>query len=176
MARMIQIDGEKLDSILHVNKLKKSHVSESMGYNDGFISHCVMRNQINVGAAKMLEKLYGITLDDYKYVEPPKPVEPEPQIEPEPAVEQTEIEALVEKPSIVPLDMEQLQKAVALAFDNMRTDYDALRGAVREGILDALVAALNDSDMRYRISSLLINAHLSALQLNLKKVREGNKK
>ena len=159
MGKMIQIDGKKLEKILYEHKLKRSVISVEMGMSDALLSHNIIRNQISTSTAKMLEAMYGIMLNDYKYVEPPKPQQTEP-----PVVE--------EKPAALPmatLDLNELQQAVALALGDMKTDYDAMRGAIREGILDALYQAINDNDMRNAIMGLLTNAHLSALQLNLKK-------
>lgn len=177
MAAMIQIDGQKLKHIIEERKLKKSHVSKELGFNSCFINKCIYKNEMSQAAARMLEVLFGIQFDDYKYVEP-EPV-PEPTTEPEPVVEPVAEQAEEDahgSAQVVPLDMEQLQKAVALALDNMRTDYDALRSAIREGILDALVQAVNNNDTRNAIIGILSNAHLSALQLNLRRVREEHRK
>lgn len=143
MGKMIQIDGKKLEKILAERKLKRSVISVEMGMSDALLSHNIIRNQISTSTAKMLEAMYGIMLNDYKYVEPPKPA-PEP--------EQTESPIVEEEPMKAP-----------------EVDYGIIRDAVCEGLLDALYQAINDNDMRNAIMGLLTNAHLSALQLNLKK-------
>ena len=171
--KTVQIDGMKFKALLDENKLKYSVVSKELGYGAKYVSNCIGFNCIGMAAAQIMEIRYGIMLKDYIYVEP-KPVEP-PKPTEEPAVH-TEL-VVDEKPAVVPLDMEQLQKAVALAMDNMKTDYEALRSAIREGIIDAVYAMLNDSDTRNAISGVLMNAHLSALDLNFKRIysKKGDK-
>ena len=171
MAKMVQIDGGKLAQIIKARQLKNAHVSRELGFNDAYIKHCTERNTISTGAQKMLATMFGIMPNDYEYTEP----EPMEEVKPEPEPEQMEITEPHEeeqKPVTGPvatLDVGELQKAVALALGNMHTDYDSLRGAIREGILDALYQAINDSDMRNALMGLPTNAHLSALQLNLKR-------
>lgn len=141
-----------------------------------------------MAAASLLEIRHGIMLRDYIWVESPKPapkpVKPEPLPAPEPEQTELPVEAEIREVEkvyqpVAALDMGELQQAIALAMQNTKApelDYDALRGAIREGILDALWQAMNDCDMRNAITWLLSNAHLSALQLNLKKVKEANKR
>ena len=176
MAKMVQIDGTKLGDIIKARGLKSSHISRELGFNDAYIKHCVERDTISAGAQKMLATMFGIMPSDYEYTEP------EPEKEEAPAEpEQTEImEALgpEEQPVTGPvatLDMGELQKAVALALDNMRTDYDALHGAIREGILDALNVAIQNSDMRYMITGLLSNSVAAGLSKNLQDKYRGLK-
>lgn len=170
--KSIQIDGEKFRALLDKAHLKYSVVSKEIGYKDKYISNCIGYNYIGAAAAQLLEIRHGIMLRDYVYVEPPKPIEP-------PKPEQTEIPVEAEvsevKPIYTPvaaLDMGEHQQAIALAMQNTRApqiDYDKLRDAIREGILDAIYNALNDTDTRNAISGLLMHAHLSALELNFKR-------
>lgn len=175
MARMVQIDGEKLNDIIRARGLKSTHISRELGFNNAYIKHCVERNTISTGAQKMLATMFGIMPGDYEYTEQepePEPVSVEPEV-----IEQTAIEEPQEpeKPGVVALDMEQFQRAVALALGNMKTDYDALRAAIREGILDALTAAMQDSDTRYMISGLLINSVAAGLAKNIQDKYRGLK-
>lgn len=186
--KTIQIDGNKLRKLFVENHIAMSAASKECGYSSKYFSNACDAGAVGMAAASLLEIRHGIMLRDYIYVEPPKPVKPEPLPEPlpEPEPEQTElpVEAEVREVEkvyqpVAALDMGELQQAIALAMQNTKApelDYDALRGAIREGILDALYQALNDSDMRGAITELLSNAHLSALQLNLKKVKEASKR
>ena len=180
--KTIQIDGNKLRKLFVENHIAMSAASKECGYSSKYFANACDAGAVGMAAASLLEIRHGIMLRDYIYVEPPKAVKPEPLPEPEQAEAPVEAEVReVEKvyQPVAALDMGELQQAIALAMQNTKApelDYDALRGAIREGILDALYQALNDSDMRGAITGLLSNAHLSALQLNLKKVKEASKR
>lgn len=182
--KTIQIDGNKLRKLFVENHIAMSAASKECGYSSKYFSNACDADAVGMAAASLLEIRHGIMLRDYIYVEPPKAVKPEPLPEPEPEQTELPVEAEVREVEkvyqpVAALDMSELQQAIALAMQNTKApelDYDALRGAIREGILDALYQALNDSDMRGAITGLLSNAHLSALQLNLKKVKEASKR
>ena len=75
-SRMIKIDGRKLDKIITERGLTRTAMSEKMGFNQGFISNVVSRGMINPYAAKMLEMLFDIKLEEIK-VKEPEPEQPE---------------------------------------------------------------------------------------------------
>lgn len=145
MGKMIQIDGKKLEKILYERKLKRSVISVEMGMSDALLSHNIIRNQISTSTAKMLEAMYGIMLDDYKYVEPQKPAAEPQQTEP-PVVEKEPTKAEI--------------------------DYSKIRDAVCEGVLDAMYQAINNSEQRNMITGLLSHSVKVGMALNIEEMRK----
>lgn len=132
---MVEIDGEKLNRLLKEKGLLKSDVSREVGMATNYISNSIGYGNIRLAIAKMMEMKYGIMIDDYKREEP----------------------APVEEPETV--------EASEDVRESVQIDYGAIREAVREGVLDAISAALGDSDTRGAIYGLIASAQKGGMQL-----------
>ena len=103
---MIEIDGQRLKEILSKRGLTLAEVAREMGYATGFMNNVCSRNVINMTAAKMLNMIYHVPLDDYK--------KPEPPAEPESEFEQLTLNT--EQKQVEPLiDYERLWKVIYTA-------------------------------------------------------------
>lgn len=78
-SNVIRIDGaklkEKLESRGHLSVL-----SEEMGYSRSYLGVTCKNNKITPYGATLIEKMFGIKFEEYKYEEP----QPEPEPKPEP--------------------------------------------------------------------------------------------
>lgn len=172
MANMIQIDGSKLIAAFKAAGIKANDASRDAGFSRNYFSNCAYYNSISKAAANLLEIQHGIRLEDYVYTEP----EPEPTPEPELPVPSEPIEAEVKEvqPVYTPvatLDMAELQQAIALACSHAKApeiDYDKLRWAIREGMLDAVTQMLSDGRIRNALYQEMYDAHKNALSTHLK--------
>lgn len=142
---MVEIDGEKLNRLLKEKGLLKSDVSREVGMAANYISNSIGYGNIRLAIAKMLEMKYGIMIDDYKREEP----------------------AQVEEPETV--------EASEDVRESVQIDYGAIREAVREGVLDAISAALGDSDTRGAIYGLIASAQKGGMQLAWNEKLKGGK-
>ena len=77
VSKMIKIDGELLRRAIYDRNLVPMKMSQEMGMNNSYVSHCIGEGQISPGSARMLEVMFGIKPEEYFYKEP----EPEPQNE-----------------------------------------------------------------------------------------------
>ena len=76
---MIKIDSAKLEKELKKRNLTKMEVSKQLGYGETYIVNVTSRGMISEPAAKLLNNLYNIDIDSYKYVqEEPVPQAPAP--------------------------------------------------------------------------------------------------
>ena len=172
MANMIMIDGEKLAAAFKKAGIKASDASREAGFSKSYYSNAIYYNSINKAAANLLEIQHGIQLEDYIYTEP----EPEPEPIPEPPMPIEPIQAEVKevKPGYIPvatLDMGELQQAIALACQQTKApeiDYDKLRWAIREGMLDAVTQAMSDGRIRNALYQEMYDVHKNALSNHLK--------
>ena len=142
---MVEIDGEKLKRLLKEKGLLKSDVSREVGMAANYISNSIGYGNIRLAIAKMMEMKYGIMIDDYKRVEP----------------------APVEEPETV--------EASEDVRESVQIDYGAIRAAVREGVLDAISAALSDSNTRGAIYGLIASAQKGGMQLAWDEKLKGGK-
>lgn len=71
---MVKIDGKKLSAIYQAycaeHKMMVKTFCENMGYGEAYIGNACGRGEISRTAVTLLESLYGIKLEEYKYVEP----------------------------------------------------------------------------------------------------------
>lgn len=88
VSKMIKIDGEMLRRAIYDRNLVPMKMSQEMGMNSCYISHCMGDGSISPGPARMLEVMFGIKPEEYFYKEPEP--EPEPVVE-EPAAEEPEV-------------------------------------------------------------------------------------
>jgi len=70
---MVKIDGKKLFA-LYQAYCKEHHIMAKtfcgkMGYSEAYITNACGRGEISQTAVVLLDSLYGIKLDEYKYVE-----------------------------------------------------------------------------------------------------------
>lgn len=172
MANMIQIDGNKLAAAFKAAGVKASDASKQSGFSKNYYSNCIYYGSISKAAANLLEIQHGIHIEDYVYTEP----EPEPAPEPKLPVPSEPIEAEVKEvqPVYTPvatLDMAELQQAIALACSQAKSpeiDYDKLRWAIREGMLDAVTQMLSDGRIRNALYQEVFDANRNALSCHLK--------
>lgn len=68
----VEINGEKLATILVQRGLGRKDVAKAMRYNDGYISQAISRNTLSNQAVEMLAMKFNINFDDYA---PDKPEE-----------------------------------------------------------------------------------------------------
>lgn len=62
------VDFTKLNEILREKGIAKAELSRRCGYNSGYVKDTVFReNKLNWTVANMLERVYGISLDEYCY-------------------------------------------------------------------------------------------------------------
>ena len=85
VSKMIKIDGEMLRRAIYDKGLVPTKMSQEMGLNNCYISHCIGEGSISPGSARMIEVMFGIKPEEYFYKEPEP--EPEPVVE-EPAAEE----------------------------------------------------------------------------------------
>lgn len=79
VSKMIRIDGEKLRRAIYDRDLVPMKMSQEMGLNNCYISHCIGERSISPGSARMLEVMFGIKPEEYFWKEPEP--EPEPVVE-----------------------------------------------------------------------------------------------
>ena len=174
MANMIQIDGQKFLELFHKAGIKQTDASKSAGFSRNYFSNCAYYGSISKAAAQLLEIQHGIMLKDYIYVEPAPEPEPEPVAEPPMPIEPIQTEVKEVQPVYTPvatLDMAELQQAIALACSQAKApeiDYDKLRWAIREGMLDAVTQMLSDGRIRNALYQEMFDAHRNALSTHLK--------
>lgn len=77
VSKMIRIDGEMLRRAIYDRNLYPMKMSQEMGMNNSYASHCIGEGQISPGSARMLELMFGIKPEEYFWKEPEP--EPEPQ-------------------------------------------------------------------------------------------------
>ena len=75
VSKMIRIDGEKLRRAIYDRDLVPMKISQEMGMNNSYVSHCIGEGTISPGSARMLEVMFGIKPEEYFWKEP----EPEPE-------------------------------------------------------------------------------------------------
>ena len=85
VSKMIKIDGEMLRRAIYDKGLVPTKMSQEMGLNNCYVSHCIGEESISPGSSRMLEVMFGIKPEEYFYKEPEP--EPEPIVE-EPAAEE----------------------------------------------------------------------------------------
>lgn len=73
----IEINGQKLATILVERGLSRQDVSKAMRYNRNYISQAICRNTISGQAADLLGFKFNIPLSEYEAVKP-EPVEAAP--------------------------------------------------------------------------------------------------
>ena len=61
----VEINGEKLATILVQRGLGRKDVAKAMRYNDGYISQAISRNTLSNQAVEMLAMKFNINFDDY---------------------------------------------------------------------------------------------------------------
>lgn len=62
------VDFTKLNEILREKGIAKAELSRRCGYNSGYVKDTVFREKkLNWTVANMLERVYGISLDEYCY-------------------------------------------------------------------------------------------------------------
>lgn len=76
-SKMVRIDSEMLRRAIYDRDLYPMKMSQEMGMNNSYVSHCIGEGQISPGSARMLEVMFGIKPEEYFWKEP----EPEPQNE-----------------------------------------------------------------------------------------------
>lgn len=77
VSKMIRIDGEMLRRAIYDRNLVPMKMSQEMGLNSCYISHCIGEGSISPGSARMIEVMFGIKPEEYFWKEP----EPEPVME-----------------------------------------------------------------------------------------------
>lgn len=77
VSKMIKIDGEMLRRAIYDRDLVPMKMSQEMGMNNSYVSHCIGEGSISPGSARMLEVMFGIKPEEYFW----KESEPEPQNE-----------------------------------------------------------------------------------------------
>lgn len=85
VSKMIKIDGEMLRRAIYDRNLVPMKMSQEMGMNNSYVSHCIGEGSISPGSARMLEVMFGIKPEEYFWKEPEP--EPEPVVE-EPTAEE----------------------------------------------------------------------------------------
>lgn len=85
VSKMIRIDGEMLRRSIYDKGLVPTKMSQEMGMNNCYVSHCIGEGSISPGSARMIEVMFGIKPEEYFWKEPEP--EPEPVVE-EPAAEE----------------------------------------------------------------------------------------
>lgn len=62
------VDFTKLNEILREKGIAKAELSRRCGYGSGYVKDTVFREKkLNLTVANMLERVYGISLDEYCY-------------------------------------------------------------------------------------------------------------
>ena len=61
----VEINGEKLATILVQRGLGRKDVAKAMRYNDGYITQAISRNTLSNQAVEMLAMKFNINFDDY---------------------------------------------------------------------------------------------------------------
>lgn len=89
VSKMIKIDGEKLRRAIYDRNLVPMKMSQEMGLNSCYVSHCMGEGTISPGSARMLEVMFGIKPEEYFWKEPEP--EPEPVVEGPAAVVMPEV-------------------------------------------------------------------------------------
>lgn len=161
MAKTITIDGVKLKRLMLDKKINMSKASADCGMSANYLSNCCGYNQINMAAAKLLEINYGIALDDYKYVEPPKPVEPEPEL-----TEQEILEKIKAAPiSIIPQSgmTEDDWNRIAGMINATAVDYEQLTKVIISGVVESVSMILAAEPSTRKIQMMLYAAIKGAL-------------
>lgn len=80
VSKMIKIDGEMLRRAIYDRNLVPMKMSQEMGMNNSYVSHCIGEGSISPGSARMLEVMFGIKPEEYFWKEP-EPVKEEPENE-----------------------------------------------------------------------------------------------
>lgn len=83
--KMVKIDGKKLKSAIAERRLEAMKISEAIGYERAYMSHCIMRGTMRESTILTLEKIYGISRDEYVVKEEPPVIEKEQTNEAVPA-------------------------------------------------------------------------------------------
>lgn len=139
---MVKIDGDKLRKLIAEKGYKMVEVSDECGMSHNYIANCCGYGTMRRSVAKLMEMKYDIPISDYEYVEPtPEPI---------PFDEGTAQETVHEE-TVVEFDIDEVMGKI--------------REAVREGMLDAITAALNDSNTRGAIYGLIASAQKGGMQL-----------
>lgn len=66
------IDGEKLREAITSRDIKLTKIGETIGLGESSIYHYIRGNYIPHSIAMLLDKVHGISLSEYEYVEPAK--------------------------------------------------------------------------------------------------------
>lgn len=120
----VKIDGGKLKAAIKAHGLVTADVAREFGFNYNYLSNAAYEGRLKQNVVILLEMVYGIKLDEYKYVEP----EPAPEPKPVPAPEPKSVEEKAEEKEHVtgPIDYTQLYKTVFVAM------YRAIKRAIAE--------------------------------------------
>ena len=121
VAKVLDIDGKKLNDIILERGLKKEEMSYALGYSKTFINHLIGDSRVRPLAMEALDRLYGIKYDDIRPDEPV--VEPEPD---------ENVEAVMESQSVADslLSSQELWDKLSLV----------IYAAVTKAVTDALNA------------------------------------
>lgn len=162
MAKTITIDGVKLKRLMLDKKINMSKASRDCGMTDSYISNSCSYNYINMAVAQLLEIKYGVMLDDYKYVEPPKPVEPEPELTEQEIIEKIKAAPVVAIPhsGMTEDDWNRIAGMIAA----VAVDYDKIEKAVAEGMIEAAHVMVTTEPVTRQIQQTLYAAIHGALK------------
>lgn len=161
MAKTITIDGKKLRRLMLDKKINMSRASRDCGMTDSYISNSCSYNYISKAVAQLLEIKYGVMLDDYKYVEPPKPVELEPEL-----TEQEILEKIKAAPiSIIPQSgmTEDDWNRIAGMINATAIDYEMLTKVIISAVVEATSMILAAEPSTRKIQQMLYAAIKGAL-------------
>lgn len=154
MAKTITIDGKKLKRLMLEKKINMSKASRDCGMTDSYISNSCSYNYISKAVAQLLEIKYGVTLDDYRYVEP----EPEPEKPAEPPVEAAPVAAIPQSGM-----SEDEWNRIAGMITATAVDYDKIEKAVAEGVVKAAHTLMTIEPVTRQIQQMLYAAIKGAL-------------
>ena len=133
---MVLINGEKLDKILTYKGLTKKSASEAIGRGYSYLNNCIERGRMSVASTKLFKLTFDIDPEDYVVVEEEVQPEPEPAVEAEPV-------------TAAPIEI----------------NYNKIREAVSEGVLDAICQMFSDNELRGTLYTILANAHKGGMQM-----------
>ena len=122
----VKIDGGKLKAAIKAHGLVAADVAREFGFNYNYFSNAAYEGRLKKNVVILLETVYGIKLDEYKYVEPEPAPAPEPKPVPVPEPKPVEVKAEEREHITGPIDYTQLYKTVFVAM------YRAIKRAIAE--------------------------------------------
>lgn len=154
MAKTVTIEGKKLWKLLTDRKINMRAASADCGMSANYISNCCGYNYINLAAAKLLEINYGISLDEYKFVEP----EPEPEKPVEQPVEAAPV-AVIPQSGMTADDWNR----IAGMINATAVDYEQLTKVIISGVVESVSMILAAEPSTRKIQMMLYAAIKGAL-------------